>query len=67
MSVATVKEVQELDVSLLFQHPSWLNNPAELDLLSLKRSAAFSKGQLRSQKVSCFLKGHYDASQEDKL
>ncbi|XP_018017231.1 dmX-like protein 2 isoform X2 [Hyalella azteca] len=34
MSIATVKEVQELDISLLLQHPNWLCNTTELDLLA---------------------------------
>ncbi|KAF2367901.1 RAVE complex protein Rav1 C-terminal [Trinorchestia longiramus] len=34
MSLATMKEVQELDISLLLQHPNWLSNTTELDLLA---------------------------------
>nr|XP_045610736.1 dmX-like protein 2 [Procambarus clarkii] len=37
MAVATVREVQELDVSLLLDHPSWLTNECELDVLSLNK------------------------------
>ena len=37
VTIATVKEVQELDISLLYKHPSWLVNEAELDVLALNR------------------------------
>ncbi|XP_069954424.1 dmX-like protein 2 isoform X5 [Cherax quadricarinatus] len=37
MAVATVREVQELNVSLLLDHPTWLTNECELDVLSLNR------------------------------
>ncbi|KAK3861276.1 hypothetical protein Pcinc_032726 [Petrolisthes cinctipes] len=37
MAVGTVKEVQELDISLLLNHPSWLTNECELDVLALNR------------------------------
>ncbi|XP_068239086.1 dmX-like protein 2 isoform X2 [Palaemon carinicauda] len=37
MAVATVREVQELDVSLLLDHPGWLTNECELDVLALNQ------------------------------
>ena len=37
MAAATVKEVQELDMSLLLDHPSWLTNECELDVLALNK------------------------------
>uniref|UniRef100_A0A0P4VQG0 Uncharacterized protein n=1 Tax=Scylla olivacea TaxID=85551 RepID=A0A0P4VQG0_SCYOL len=37
VSVATVREVQELDISLLLEHPSWLTNECELDVLALNK------------------------------
>ncbi|KAL7632237.1 UNVERIFIED_CONTAM: hypothetical protein RMT77_017453 [Armadillidium vulgare] len=35
VAVATMKEVQEIDISLLLKHPSWLTNECELDVLGL--------------------------------
>nr|XP_027212864.1 dmX-like protein 1 [Penaeus vannamei] len=37
MAIATVREVQELDVSLLLDHPGWLTNECELDVLALNK------------------------------
>ncbi|XP_076053753.1 rabconnectin-3 alpha isoform X2 [Oratosquilla oratoria] len=35
IALATVKEVQELDMTLLLEHPAWLINECELDVLAL--------------------------------
>ncbi|XP_050731976.1 dmX-like protein 2 isoform X2 [Eriocheir sinensis] len=37
VAVATVREVQELDISLLLEHPGWLTNECELDVLALNK------------------------------
>ncbi|KAG0712234.1 DmX-like protein 1 [Chionoecetes opilio] len=37
VAVATVREVQELDITLLLDHPSWLTNECELDVLALNK------------------------------
>ena len=37
LAIASVKEVQEVDISLLLKHPSWLTNECELDVLALNQ------------------------------
>ena len=37
MAAATMREVQELDISLLLNNPGWLTNECELDVLALNK------------------------------
>lgn len=38
MALATPREVQEMDISLLLELPSWLEDECEFDLVNLKQS-----------------------------
>lgn len=37
MALATPREVQEMDISLLLQLPSWLEDECEFDLINLSK------------------------------
>jgi hypothetical protein len=37
MAIATLKEIQELDISLLLQAPAWLEDECEFDILNLHK------------------------------
>ncbi|CAG0879086.1 unnamed protein product [Darwinula stevensoni] len=37
MAIATMKEIQELDISLLLEAPAWLEDECEFDILNLNR------------------------------
>lgn len=37
LSLATPKEVQEMDISLLLESPNWLEDECELDIMNLNR------------------------------
>ncbi|CAG0916295.1 unnamed protein product [Notodromas monacha] len=39
MALATLKEIQELDIALLLQAPAWLEDECEFDILNLHRDA----------------------------
>lgn len=38
MALATPREVQEMDISLLLELPSWLEDECEFDIINLKQS-----------------------------
>lgn len=38
MALATPREVQEMDISLLLELPSWLEDECEFDIINLNRS-----------------------------
>lgn len=38
LAIATPREVQEMDIALLLEHPTWLEDECEFDIINLTRS-----------------------------
>ena len=42
LAIATPREVQEMNISLLLENPTWLEDECEFDIINLTRSVCHS-------------------------